>query len=180
MGRGKNRKRSLRRWLRYQYLNLVRIDDTPEKIAWGMALGVFLGFFPTFGLGIILAVVLSAYFHINKVAAVLGTFVMNPWTSPIVWTGSYLLGAHLLNLDIAQLMADIRDLKAAEASLETWTKLLAADVLWPYLLGNFLISVGSAVLFYYLTLWGVRTYRRIRGERRARQSVGHSGRGGSL
>lgn len=156
-------------------MNLIRIDDAPEKIAWGMALGVFLGFFPTFGLGMVMAVLLSAYFRINKVAALLGTLVMNPWTSPIVWTGSYLLGAHLLNLDIAQLLADIRDLKAAEASLETWTKLLASDVLWPYLLGNFLFSVGSAILFYYLTLWGVRTYRRIRGERRARQSLGRSG-----
>ncbi|HEX7125562.1 MAG TPA: DUF2062 domain-containing protein, partial [Thermodesulfobacteriota bacterium] len=63
--------RRVGRVLRYYYLRLVRIDDSPEKIGGGVALGVFLGIFPTFGLGLLLAVALAHRVHVNRAAALL-------------------------------------------------------------------------------------------------------------
>jgi hypothetical protein len=41
-----------KRIFRYVYLRLVRVADDPVHVALGFALGVFIGVFPTFGIGI--------------------------------------------------------------------------------------------------------------------------------
>ncbi|HLA50883.1 MAG TPA: DUF2062 domain-containing protein, partial [Thermodesulfobacteriota bacterium] len=46
----------IRRWGNLHYYKIMRIDDPPYKIARGVALGVFMGIFPTFGLGIVFAI----------------------------------------------------------------------------------------------------------------------------
>jgi hypothetical protein len=38
---------TLRRILRYQWLKFLRLQEDPRKLAWGMALGVFIGITPT-------------------------------------------------------------------------------------------------------------------------------------
>jgi len=49
---------------------LFVIKDTPQSIALGAAIGVFLGFTPLFGLKTLLALLLAALFRVNKIAAV--------------------------------------------------------------------------------------------------------------
>ena len=68
----------VRRWGRYIYLRLVRQNDEPEKVAKGVGLGVFIGIFPTFGVGTILAILIASWAKWNRASAVLGTFIMNP------------------------------------------------------------------------------------------------------
>ena len=38
---------SFRRTFRYHWLKFLRLQDDPRKVAWGMALGVFIGVTPT-------------------------------------------------------------------------------------------------------------------------------------
>jgi len=61
--------------------------------------GAFLGVFPTFGLGILIALALAIAFKFNKAAAILGSLIMNPLTTPFFWTASSVLGALLVNRD---------------------------------------------------------------------------------
>lgn len=51
----------LRPWCRYVYLRLVRQNETPKKVVKGLGLGVFLGFFPTFGVRTALAALISTW-----------------------------------------------------------------------------------------------------------------------
>jgi uncharacterized protein len=150
------RKKSPRRWLRYQYLKLVRINDSAEKIAGGLALGVVLGILPTFGLGIISAIFLAAALKLNRVSAVIGTLVMNPWTAPFVWTLSYLAGSLLLGYNLNDTLTVIRSLNTHPGM---WRSLMTGRLIMPYIIGNLVVMAAMASFFYAVVLFSVRAYR---------------------
>ena len=85
-------KERIKRLVRLSYLKILRIDDSTEKIARGAALGAFIGLMPTLGVGIILCLIGSFILKVNKAAAIIASFVMNPFTAPLVWSGSVTIG----------------------------------------------------------------------------------------
>ncbi len=85
-------KERMRRLIKLSYLKLLRIDDSTEKIARGAALGAFIGLMPTLGIGLILCLIGAYLLKVNKAAAIIASFVMNPFTAPLVWSGSIYIG----------------------------------------------------------------------------------------
>src|SRR3970040_3014511 len=90
--RNHSRLTRIKRWIKLHYYKIVRIDDPPCKIARGVAIGVFMGIFPTFGLGILFAIVAAYILKANRAAAVLGSFIINPLTTPILLIVSAAVG----------------------------------------------------------------------------------------
>lgn len=148
----------VRRWLRYMYLRLVRVSGDPVHVALGFSLGVFLGIFPTFGLGIPVAVGLATLFRWNRASALLGSLVMNPVTTPFFWSLSWSAGALLLGVD--------RSRVAEEAHRAGKLHLLSEGAL-VYLTGNTLVSLAGASVAYVLALRAIRLYREERERRLA-------------
>ncbi len=143
----------------------MRIDDSPEKIAGGVALGIFLGVFPTFGLGLILAVALASWFRVNKAAALLGSLIMNPFTTPFFWTLSVTVGALVFQTDHGRILEDLRHLGVQWASLFRQGAVV-------YLAGNTIVSVVFAGAGYIITkrfASVVHVRRRERTHRQARR-----------
>jgi len=90
---------SPRRWLRQHSLKLLAIRDTPEAIAGGVAIGIFFGFTPLFGLRALSAIFVAWLTGSNIIAAVLaGTLhdVILPFM-PVVYRWEYDLGYWLLS-----------------------------------------------------------------------------------
>jgi uncharacterized protein (TIGR03546 family) len=85
-------KERVKRLIKLGYLRILRIDDSTEKIARGAALGAFIGLMPTLGIGIILCLIGSFLLKVNKAASIIASFVMNPFTAPLVWSGSVTIG----------------------------------------------------------------------------------------
>lgn len=97
----------LKRRLRLSYLKILRIDDPPERIARGAAIGVFMGVVPTFGVGGLLALAFAFLLKANKAAAVVASMIMNPLTSPFFWTLSALVGSFALREDYSSIVSKI-------------------------------------------------------------------------
>jgi len=154
---------NLDRWLRYQYLRIVRQNDTPERIAGGLALGVAIGILPTFGLGIVIVIFIAGWLRLNRVAAVIGTIIMNPWTTPFFWTVSYLAGSVVLGQDLSETLEVISELRSQG---DLWENLLAKKLVLPYMTGNLVVTAGVSAFFYVVGFWAVRGYRRARQARR--------------
>lgn len=154
----KTKKRSLRRYLRYQYLKVLRIPDAPYKIAAGLAIGVFIGIFPTGYLGSLLAIALATLFRVNRVAAVAGTLIMNPFTAPFIYVFSYTLGYFLF---YRVFMNPLLLLKQKLYS-EGITQAIAKGVVFPYLIGNTILSIILSFLFYWITFRLVLKYKKNR------------------
>tara|TARA_Y100001968_G_C19375263_1_gene727265 strand:- start:888 stop:1355 length:468 start_codon:yes stop_codon:yes gene_type:complete len=79
------------------FLWLWQQDGTPSQLARGIALGVFSGCFPFFGLQTILGLMLASLFRGNHLLAAVGTWISNPVTYlPLYWlnykVGNYFLG----------------------------------------------------------------------------------------
>jgi uncharacterized protein (DUF2062 family) len=95
------------RRVRLVKLQLLRINDPPERIARGAALGVVCGILPTFGFGGFIAFGLAFLFKANKAAAILGSLIMNPITTPFFWTFSIILGSLILGVEYSVLLDKI-------------------------------------------------------------------------
>jgi len=152
-----------RRTFRYIYLRLVRVGGDPVHIALGFALGVFLGVFPTFGLGIPLSLLLASMFRWNRVSAILGSLVMNPLTTPFFWTLSGTLGAAIFGTDARNVLMSFQNGERLRGLT------VGAGI---YLAGNTIIALVAAVLSYFLALRAVILYRKKRKERKQRLREG--------
>lgn len=151
--KGENLYRRLRRWLRLQYLRFLRSDSSPHKAAMGLALGVFYSVSPTFGIGGALAVGTAAIFRFSKIAAVVGSVLINPVISPFFWAFSLKLGCWLTGTEAAPL-AELLERG------ELWSA--AGEAVWAYMAGNIILSTSLSVIFYFLGHRAVRAYQRSR------------------
>lgn len=149
-----------RRTFRYIYLRLVRVGGDPVHVALGFSLGVFLGVFPTFGLGIPLALLLASLFRWNRVAATLGSLVMNPLTTPFFWSLSGTVGAAIFQADARKV------LETARNGDRIHSLTAGAGI---YLAGNLAVSIVCSVAAYFLAVRAVTLYRRKKKERRMRR-----------
>jgi uncharacterized protein len=87
-----------RRW-RVLLLDLLGREEPPERVAAAIALGIGVGFSPFMGIHFLIAIGLAFLFRLNRIDALLGTFVGNPWTLPPVYAAGYALGRQLLRYD---------------------------------------------------------------------------------
>lgn len=92
-----------RRWsffrqFKLNLIRLIRLRATPNDIAKGMALGLFIGMTPTFGVQMIIVLALAVLLRENKIAALLGVWVTNPVTAPVIYGLEYEIGRALLNM----------------------------------------------------------------------------------
>lgn len=75
---------------------ILHINDTPEAIALGAAVGMFIGMTPTVGIQMILMVIVGTVIRANRLAGVAMVYVSNPFTVlPIYWL-DYWVGTAIL------------------------------------------------------------------------------------
>ena len=67
----------IKRFFIYRVLGL---NDTPHRIALGLAIGIFVTWTPTIGFQMVLTVVLSTLFRANKFVGVPFVWISNPLT----------------------------------------------------------------------------------------------------
>lgn len=95
---------SLTRTLRYYALRLrrfviyriLRVDDTPHRIALGVAVGVWVTFTPTIGIQTLLCVAICQLLRANKVVGLPFIWISNPATLVPIYYPSYVLGSLML------------------------------------------------------------------------------------
>lgn len=86
----------LLRQFKLNVIRLARIKSSPDAIARGMALGIFIGFTPFFGFHILIAVACAFVLRQNKIAAFVGVWITNPVTAPFIYALEYEIGRMLL------------------------------------------------------------------------------------
>jgi len=77
---------------RYFEYKILHIDDSPQKIALGLAIGLFVAWTPLLGLHILIVIALSMLLRANKFAALVSVWVSNVFTFFIIYYPAYLLG----------------------------------------------------------------------------------------
>ena len=150
------------RQLKLNLLRLLRLRKTPDEIAKGLALGVFIGMTPTFGFQMVLAVFFALLLKENRISALVGVWVTNPLTAPFIYAIEYETGRLLLGMERMRL--------PNEFSLGAF-KHIGFEVLLPLGLGSLIYGILCGSLAYALTLRlipVIKTMRISRWPRRRR------------
>lgn len=155
---GRSRHRWWSRHIHYYYYRLLRLQDSPEAIARGATVGVFWGFFPFFGLQMVLAVMTATLVRGNRLVAMATTWVSNPFTYVPIYA---------FNFHIGQILLRSQDIDLTDVD---WT---SSELF--YLGGKFALTLGLgcfvagsivAMLTYSLTVPALYRLRRLRHHRR--------------
>ncbi len=152
------RRTPIERWTRsarYLFLRFVRFRSDPVHVARGFALGIFLGIFPTFGIGIIGALLIASLLRWNLAAAALGALVMNRVTGPFFWNLSAAVGAFMFRVGMQDLMNAVPGGERFRAVSE--------EVLI-YMAGNLVVSLVTAGAGYAGAVRLLRFFRRKKHE----------------
>lgn len=151
-----------RRRIKYFYWRLVRLQGHPEELARGLACGVFAGLFPFFGSQTLLALLLAFIVRGNKILAVVGPWISNPFTSIPIYAFNFHIGKWLLN-----------DSTLTELELRSWEdiKELGLEIIWPLFVGCIAVGTICAILSYFLGLWLIRRVRASNQRRHHRKRM---------
>ena len=137
---------------------LLKIDDTPERIAGAFALGVFLAFCPLLGLHTALGLGLAFAFRLSRLAVLVGVYTNTPWTvipyyTFATWFGSlFYQSGQLLPPGLFRIgLSDVLTMQFLSYMRESWR------ILIPFFLGSTLLAVALALASYPLSLLLLRS-----------------------
>ena len=154
---------------------VLHLDEEPSRLAASMAVGVFIGITPFYGLHTFLALLAAFLFRLNKVATITGAWINLPWSAPFVYAFCLALGEALLSGDFSRfswsglsglassageyLRAGPRE-NAGALYRMVWDMLFSASV--PLFVGTTLMGLVLAVVAYFITLEAILEVRRLR------------------
>ncbi|MBN1913486.1 MAG: DUF2062 domain-containing protein [Candidatus Omnitrophica bacterium] len=141
------------------FLRLFRIDDTPQKIACGFGLGVFMGIFPV--TGPLAALFFSWLFRINRASALLGSLLTNTWLSVLTFAVSVKISSFIFKKEAGrsfwQWAEFLRRLK-----LKDLFNLSVLKFLLEVILGYLLLAFFTGFLVYLVSLLIIKLRRKTK------------------
>ena len=138
------------RWLHEHSLKVLAIRDTPEAIAGGVAIGIFFGFTPLFGLKTALTILFAWLTGSNIIAAVIASAahdILLP-LMPMIFRWEYQVGFWLLSQP-HQFPPPLSRIHFEGHSWRKWTTFFTVGK--PLLLGSAICSAPWAILSYVVT-----------------------------
>jgi len=172
--------------LRFVKTRILHTDDSPERIARGIAVGLFTAWLPFFGLHVILALFFAAIIRANKAMALLFIWVSNPLTVLFIYYPSYRVGQFILGFfrntpTVAPKQMETlfeETLSAQRIILEFFTIDLwkqIAEVLMKIGLemsvGGILLGFIVAKIGYWMSIFIIRRFHNKRQQRRSQLTV---------
>ncbi len=155
--------------------NVLRLDDTPNRIALGVFLGFVVGATPTIGLQMVIYFALVAVLPANKVSGILPIWLSNPITAVPLYYSNWKIGEFVITGDFEtspeSKAAIVKLIKGAPGqNMSFLERMLSADfwtAAWDALLnmgaslwvGSLLVGFIAGALGYIASYKGVIAYR---------------------
>jgi len=137
--------------LKARFLSLWRKHSSPHEIALGMAIGVFIGITPFYGLHIITAIITSLVMkRVNALAIFLGMNISLPPTIPFITWAGYRIGREMLGSAYPPLEWDY---------FRHFSYGSFFHFFYALMVGSLVLGVVLSTLVYFLTLWFVTSRR---------------------
>jgi len=155
----------LLRGFRYQYVRVLRIQDSAHSVALGLAIGVACGALPCMGVQSLIALPLAFLVRANKIASLLGVWWTNPLTFVPIYYIEYLIGVHFSSyerLSYAQFGDKLGQIDSFNAFLA-----LGAELVMPIFFGSLVLAAILSPLCYVLMYraFEARKQRRLKKQR---------------
>lgn len=157
---------------------ILGLNDTPHRIAWGVALGTFVCFTPTIGIQILLYVAVASVVRANRVSGMPILFLSNPVTALPLYYSEWWLGATILHGsaegDGQRLIDALERLQANDMADTLWSWAYWRDLTFSILdlgveiwIGATVIGVLASAPVYFVAKRAVVGYRRRKASRQS-------------
>ena len=135
----------IRSFLQRHSLRLLAIRDTPNAIAGGIAIGIFFGFSPLFGLKTLLSIFVAWLTRSNVLAAAIAVTLHDVAIPlmPVLYRWEYKLGCWILS-NPHEWPASLKRIHWEAQTFWTWTTFFTVGE--PLLVGSLVIGLPVAVL----------------------------------
>ncbi|MBW2276930.1 MAG: DUF2062 domain-containing protein [Deltaproteobacteria bacterium] len=157
---------------------LAREKDPPERVALGLALGIFVGFLPIMGIQMAVVSIIALPLRGNLKAAIAGVWISNPITFIPLYYANYRFGLLFWPEKGASKEAFVAALEAAadfswSAIWDSLTALfnMGTDIMFPLWIGSCITAVVFGVPTYFATKRLVIKYRQRREAARIRKQI---------
>ena len=147
---------------------LLQLDDTPESIALGAAIGMFIAWTPTVGIQMVMIIALALVIPMNRIAAFVAIYISNPVTMVPMYYLDYVVGLFLLGregmgydefLDLWNVTVEIANKESYWTATKIFFEQLGLPLLTATFFGGTVIGTLTAVPTYPLTLKWIQKYR---------------------
>lgn len=163
---------------RFLAQKVLHTDDSPHAVAMGTAIAMVVAFLPLVGLQTVIAMGLAALARANKAVCIPIVWITNPLTMVPIYAACFGLGRFLLgssgDSDGEAVLTELqRQQTAGLLEPEFWKGLLVnlAGMGLDLWVGCAVVGVVFATISYFLSRWGVTTYRERRRQRALRRQL---------
>jgi uncharacterized protein (DUF2062 family) len=137
-------------------MNIFKLNDSAQRIALGLALGVFCGILP--GTGPLAALFLAFLFRVNKLSALIGSILTNTWLSFVTFIFALKIGSLVFGLTWTKLYQDWLML-FKKLSLARMLEFSFFQVALPVIVGYLVVAILAGVAVYLLSLLIIKIYK---------------------
>ena len=139
----------MQNFIKNLYIKIFKINDTPQRIALGLGVGVCLGIIP--GTGPIVALFVAWALGLNRASALLGSLLTNTWLSIVTFLLSIKVGAAIMKLNWQEVkeawLVFIKNFHGLDL-----LRLPILKIILPVILGYFVVALGLGLVIYLITL----------------------------
>src|SRR3972149_5010147 len=133
---------------------ILRTADPPNRLARGVAIGIFIAWLPLIGLQMMLVLALSFVLRANKLVGLPIVWISNIFTIGPIYYPSYLLGSAILKSQTISINDFERRVGEVFSSSLPWTgqlrefvSVLFGEILYPTFIGSLIIGFILALIY---------------------------------
>ena len=166
--------------IRFIKFRILHVDDSPQSLALGVAIGLFTAWTPLIGLHMLIALLLSILFKANKFLSITFVWVSNIFTFVPIYLPAYLLGRAITSLfgysnnaskdEVMDMLTKLSSFRVFIDiwSAEFWQQLaqLFIKIGFPLFVGSIILGLLIANIAYFTTYRLISWYRKKNPRRR--------------
>jgi len=175
--------------LRFVKFRVLHVNDSPQRMARGIAAGFFVAYLPPFGLHIPLAFLMAQLIRANKALAVIAVWLSNPLTFAILYYPSYRLGRVVSSFFRPKPQVELDQIEAMISQTFSLSHMLSnfftadywkqaaevfAKVGLETLIGGIILGVLVALVGYWISYYFIIGYRTRQQQRRRHRKRAHA------
>lgn len=155
---------------KYYYLRFIRLKGDPQSLAFGTAIGVFIGITPTMPLHTAIILLLAVLTRTSAIAAILSSWIVcNPLTYIPIYYFSTVIGNTLTpyELNWEKIQNIVNEILSSQGFVHAIQLLagLGFETIVVLLVGGTVLALPFAIASYYLSLSAFLKFRAKRREK---------------
>jgi uncharacterized protein (TIGR03546 family) len=155
--------------LKKAYTRFLKIRGEPREIALGFSLGLLVGMTPAMGFHTVIAVFFATLFKWNKISAALAVWITNPFTAPVIYSMTYVVGAKAMGLTRAYKLSDGL---TSSTFLEMIKK--TPEIFGAMTIGGFIIGIPLSLIGYHFIYSAISRYQEDIKRKLVEQKLKHA------